>query len=105
MPNGIGKNTTKRPPDGGVICAYAANNRAILESPLQSETTQTKNAPVPTWNGGEMQQYQILPYRSVAVRIFWASSSVAKPGLARQVQLAEVKVPGWFMRPSRPISR
>ena len=67
--------------------------------------TGDKNTPVPVWNGGKMQQIQILPYRSVMVRIFWASSLVAKPGWARQVQLALVRVPGWFMRPSPPISR
>jgi len=49
--------------------------------------------------------FQILPYRSVMERIFSASSAVAKPGLARQVQLAEVRVPGWFIRPSAPIWR
>ena len=49
--------------------------------------------------------YQILPYRAVRLRIFRASSSLAKPSFARQVQLALVRVPGWFMRPSAPISR
>ena len=56
-------------------------------------------------NGGFFQQIQIRSYRSVAVRIFFARSAVAKPGLARHVQLAVVRVPGWFMRPSAPISR
>ena len=46
-----------------------------------------------------------LPYRSVTVRIFSASAAVAKPGAARQVQLAVVRVPGWFIRPSEPTSR
>ena len=56
-------------------------------------------------NGGDVVADQILSYRSVMERIFSASSLLAKPGRARQVQLAVVSVPGWFMRPSMPNPR
>ena len=105
MPFGIGKNTTKRPPDGGVICAYAANNRAINDRPYKRKKKSAKNAPVSKETGAKKRTFYILPYSSVAVRIFFARASDAKPGRARQVQLALVRVPGWFMRPSRPTSR